>query len=525
MARGLTAGSLATLWSSLRSGISPRRPCAARRSDRAVRAGGSSAAASSILVSTLGTPWAESARRDPVLGATHEWPYRIDRLLCSPAIGTPDGSPGVVVGTLCPVPDVEWDLAARRRARGVRRRAVSGRVRLPSGHRAGGDSDVENLTLPLGTMVELDVVADALVALEPAVVQGEWRRGLRARGTGDRAGVGMAARSGRGAARSARGDDDAFHEAFGTPEPRAVAHADDARHGVRSVLADEGARHDDGDDAARARRQGAARGPRHALHPELRRADGQTARLRSGTCSPTARASPGVAAALQGGREGREVSGTTRFSGSAASAPMVFEAIHRERPEYVARLRARSTATSASSCWASSWSLVTHQPLDRFCQSASFGRSALRATAFIDLDRCAAQKLTPVVDLIAPTERCPWRGKILCGEVHDDNAYAIGGVAGHAGAFANRDRRPHASRRRCSGVCGRPGRFPAAGRVGARVLAPRSATVADSTWTLGWDTPVGAGVDGRHACVGVDDRTPRLHRNLDLDRSTSAAPT
>ena len=31
----------------------------------------------------------------------------------------------------------------------------------------------------------------------------------------------------------------------------------------------------------------------------------------------------------------------------------------------------------------------------------------------------------------------PWRGKVLCGEVHDDNAWAMGGVAGHAGLFGN----------------------------------------------------------------------------------------
>ncbi|OEU44591.1 MAG: hypothetical protein BBJ60_01645 [Desulfobacterales bacterium S7086C20] len=35
----------------------------------------------------------------------------------------------------------------------------------------------------------------------------------------------------------------------------------------------------------------------------------------------------------------------------------------------------------------------------------------------------------------AATEDCPRRGKILEGEVHDDNAYAVGGVAGHAGLF------------------------------------------------------------------------------------------
>ncbi|MDP2105179.1 MAG: serine hydrolase domain-containing protein, partial [Desulfobulbaceae bacterium] len=35
----------------------------------------------------------------------------------------------------------------------------------------------------------------------------------------------------------------------------------------------------------------------------------------------------------------------------------------------------------------------------------------------------------------APTEKCSWRGKVLHGEVHDDNAWAMGGAAGHAGLF------------------------------------------------------------------------------------------
>jgi CubicO group peptidase (beta-lactamase class C family) len=37
---------------------------------------------------------------------------------------------------------------------------------------------------------------------------------------------------------------------------------------------------------------------------------------------------------------------------------------------------------------------------------------------------------------IAATEACPWRERVLTGEVHDDNAWAMGGVAGHAGLFA-----------------------------------------------------------------------------------------
>ena len=36
----------------------------------------------------------------------------------------------------------------------------------------------------------------------------------------------------------------------------------------------------------------------------------------------------------------------------------------------------------------------------------------------------------------AATELCPWRNRLLKGQVHDDNAYAMGGVAGHAGLFA-----------------------------------------------------------------------------------------
>ncbi len=33
------------------------------------------------------------------------------------------------------------------------------------------------------------------------------------------------------------------------------------------------------------------------------------------------------------------------------------------------------------------------------------------------------------------TEFCPWRKKRICGEVHDKNAYVLGGVAAHAGLF------------------------------------------------------------------------------------------
>jgi CubicO group peptidase (beta-lactamase class C family) len=37
------------------------------------------------------------------------------------------------------------------------------------------------------------------------------------------------------------------------------------------------------------------------------------------------------------------------------------------------------------------------------------------------------------------TERCAWRGHVLKGEVHDENAFALGGDAGHAGLFGTVD--------------------------------------------------------------------------------------
>lgn len=35
----------------------------------------------------------------------------------------------------------------------------------------------------------------------------------------------------------------------------------------------------------------------------------------------------------------------------------------------------------------------------------------------------------------AATEWCPWRSRLMCGQVHDENAWAFGGVGGHAGLF------------------------------------------------------------------------------------------
>jgi CubicO group peptidase (beta-lactamase class C family) len=60
---------------------------------------------------------------------------------------------------------------------------------------------------------------------------------------------------------------------------------------------------------------------------------------------------------------------------------------------------------------------------------------AWRAAA---LDPLLPLRFRPPLDWrrhIAPTEVDPWRGRLLQGDVHDENAAALGGVAGHAGLF------------------------------------------------------------------------------------------
>lgn len=86
----------------------------------------------------------------------------------------------------------------------------------------------------------------------------------------------------------------------------------------------------------------------------------------------------------------------------------------------------------------------------------------------------------------ATTGRCPRRARPLRGEVNDQNAWALGGAAGHAGLFATVDDLgawaldlANAARDRAATVDG--------GVV--RAFWDHGWRAADATWVLGWDTP------------------------------------
>ena len=80
---------------------------------------------------------------------------------------------------------------------------------------------------------------------------------------------------------------------------------------------------------------------------------------------------------------------------------------------------------------------LTGKLLNRFCHDEVFAPMGLSSTFFVDIGRPSSEPRPHAVHTLAATEDCPWRGKILCGEVHDDNAFAMGGVAGHAGLFSS----------------------------------------------------------------------------------------
>ena len=71
---------------------------------------------------------------------------------------------------------------------------------------------------------------------------------------------------------------------------------------------------------------------------------------------------------------------------------------------------------------------VSGQRLDRFLEQRVFGPLGMHDTFYRPADSVRYR--------VAPTEDNPPRGYPLKGEVHDENAYALGGIAGHAGLFS-----------------------------------------------------------------------------------------
>lgn len=116
--------------------------------------------------------------------------------------------------------------------------------------------------------------------------------------------------------------------------------------------------------------------------------------------------------------------------------------------------------------------LQAYQQMEKFCQQAPLSRNSKKAV-YSDIDFYLLGSIMqsieekPLIEIwaetkenffpnsrfhfnqcnqalykksqYAPTEKCSWRAKHLQAEVHDENAWALGGVAPHAGLFGRID--------------------------------------------------------------------------------------
>jgi CubicO group peptidase (beta-lactamase class C family) len=139
---------------------------------------------------------------------------------------------------------------------------------------------------------------------------------------------------------------------------------------------------------------------------------------------------------------------------------------------------------------------VARQPLDVFCAERIFGPLGMRDSFFVRTGDFVPPLPEAVRRRVAATENCPWRGRIVWGEVHDPNASVMGGVAGHAGLFASADDVMTFAQTVLDVWHGRSDRLP---RALLRSFLERQHLPADSDWALGWDTPTrGGSASGRH---------------------------
>ena len=132
---------------------------------------------------------------------------------------------------------------------------------------------------------------------------------------------------------------------------------------------------------------------------------------------------------------------------------------------------------------------IADEPLDRFCRREVFGPLGMAQTAF--------NPPAPWRDSIPPTaDDRSFRHRIIQGEVQDENASVLGGVAGHAGLFASAQDIALFANAILTG--------------GAPILRPetlalftrRESEPAGTSRALGWDTPSSPSQSGKYFAPG-----------------------
>ena len=133
---------------------------------------------------------------------------------------------------------------------------------------------------------------------------------------------------------------------------------------------------------------------------------------------------------------------------------------------------------------------VAGEELDVFCARRIFGPLGMIDTHWNRLPYTGERAR------YAATEQCSWRERVLWGEVHDPNAWAMGGVAGHAGLFSTAREVLRFGQEMLAADRGESSIFRA---EVAREFFRRQEIAPGSDWALGWDTPTrGQSTSGEH---------------------------
>ncbi|HUF30860.1 MAG TPA: serine hydrolase [Gemmatimonadaceae bacterium] len=147
---------------------------------------------------------------------------------------------------------------------------------------------------------------------------------------------------------------------------------------------------------------------------------------------------------------------------------------------------------------------VTGMGLDEYLQARVFGPIGMTATSF--------RPDASLRNTIAPTELAPPRGYPLRGEVHDENAYTLGGVAGHAGMFSTAADLSMFAQMMLNG-----GEY-----AGIRIVADSTIKLFTekrviSNRALGWAKPNGTGGSGDHLSEAAYGHTGYTGTSLWID--------
>jgi CubicO group peptidase (beta-lactamase class C family) len=161
---------------------------------------------------------------------------------------------------------------------------------------------------------------------------------------------------------------------------------------------------------------------------------------------------------------------------------------------------------------------VAGQPLDAFVRERITGPFGMTDTRFFPLGEGPLPD--PLRRRVAATENCPWRERIVWGEVHDPNAWVMGGVAGHAGLFGTAPDLMRFARMLLDVWHGRSDALPP---ELVRAFARRQGLPEKSDWALGWDTPTpGGSTSGRYFSAASIGHTGFTGTSLWIDLEREA---